>query len=494
MILRVCLIGVLSIETLFPLESGITIGREDGWKDIISFESVTKKRGRWGDLDLVLADAGASAREQTDLMINFDSHNFTDESAHYYIGGEMKLVSEVETAFGKGSGLFDGDINTLTITPRNDALFSPGIWWTDVTISFWLYPVTLGNGEVVFSWDGVRTAGEGVLHQALSCTFRNRRLLWNFTNFFVPPDRKGYSMKLYGITPLLPRRWHHHMVRFDSRSGLLEYCVDGIPEAIEYATTDNSDGGTICLPVIGNILSGNLEVGKQYTGLLDEFLIEKAFTEKPVLRRYEGISGRVTSGVFDLGYTGTRITCIDAVYATPDATDLYFYYRTADTLFTYTSLESEWVQFEPGDAFSEEVRGKYVQLLVEFYPDGSQTRSPSLSSITIRYEPDMPPPPPADVYAIAGNGKVTLYWKPVNFYDIMGYEIYYGNAPGHYHGTGSSGGDSPVNVGNVNKYELDGLENGKLYYFAIVAYDSAEIPHRSIFSIEVSARPSGLLE
>jgi hypothetical protein len=484
----------VSIEAVFPLEYQITIGKEDNWKDMIVLDQVTKKTGRWGYIDLVLADADASPLESTDLLLHFDSGIVRDEALHYTADGEQILISHEETAFGEGSALFDGQKNAITLSASENALFRPGIWWNDVTISFWLYPVTLANGEVIFSWDGARTYDEGILHQSISCTFYERKLIWNFTNIFLTTDAGRHLLTLTGITPLLPRRWHHHMIRWNSTSGLIEYCVDGIQEAVSHTTAGNRDGGSVYLPLIGDILPGSLLIGKNYTGLIDEFGIVNEFTEKPVLKRHEGITGRAVSSVFDLTYTGTRVIRIDAVYDSPETTDIYFFYRVADALFTFTSLDSEWVQFEPGEPFKEDIKGKYIQLLVELFPNGAQDLSPSLSSLTIRYEPDIPPPPPSEVYAIPGNGKVTLYWKPVNYYDIMGYEIYYGNAPGQYHGTGSTSGDSPVDAGNVTHFELDGLENGRLYYFAVVAYDGAAIQHRSIFSVEVSARPSGLLE
>jgi len=40
---------------------------------------------------------------------------------------------------------------------------------------------------------------------------------------------------------------------------------------------------------------------------------------------------------------------------------------------------------------------------------------------------------------------------------------------------------------------MEGLENGKLYYFAITSYDNAEIPHESVFSREISIRPSAII-
>jgi hypothetical protein len=110
------------------------------------------------------------------------------------------------------------------------------------------------------------------------------------------------------------------------------------------------------------------------------------------------------------------------------------------------------------------------------------------------YEPDLPPPPPPGVVAVPGNQKVTLFWKRVNLRDIAGYEIYYGERPGSYNGRISLQGESPINAGNVTEFEITGLENGKIYYFTVVAYDNSPIPHQSVFSKEVHARPSGLLE
>ena len=97
------------------------------------------------------------------------------------------------------------------------------------------------------------------------------------------------------------------------------------------------------------------------------------------------------------------------------------------------------------------------------------------------------------LYAEAGNGKVTLYWSPVNEDDLQGYFVYYGPQPGSYRGRDSDLGPSPIDVGSVSQVEVTGLSNSKLYYFAVVAYDGTDPPHRSLFSREVSARPSRLL-
>ena len=97
------------------------------------------------------------------------------------------------------------------------------------------------------------------------------------------------------------------------------------------------------------------------------------------------------------------------------------------------------------------------------------------------------------MYAEAGNGKVHLYWNSVNEDDLGGYFVYYGSQPGNYRGNDSDLGPSPINVGRISQVEVTGLSNSRLYYFSVVAYDATDPPHRSLFSREVSARPSRLL-
>jgi hypothetical protein len=131
--------------------------------------------------------------------------------------------------------------------------------------------------------------------------------------------------------------------------------------------------------------------------------------------------------------------------------------------------------------------------MVELYPDGARHRSPEVSELRLVYEQDLPPVPPTGLYAVAGSGKVRLYWNRVNEDDIGGYFIYYGSEPGSYRGSDSDLGASPIDAGNVSQIEVTGLSNSRLYYFAVVAYDDTDPPHRSLFSREISARPSNML-
>jgi hypothetical protein len=94
------------------------------------------------------------------------------------------------------------------------------------------------------------------------------------------------------------------------------------------------------------------------------------------------------------------------------------------------------------------------------------------------------------VMAVAGNGKVMLSWRAVNDLTAKGYLVYYGSSPHTYLGTGAAQGASPIDVGSSTRAEIGGLDNGELYYFAVVSYDASEPRQQSPFSAEVSARPS----
>jgi hypothetical protein len=92
--------------------------------------------------------------------------------------------------------------------------------------------------------------------------------------------------------------------------------------------------------------------------------------------------------------------------------------------------------------------------------------------------------------ATPGNGKVTLTWRKVNDLSVKGYLVYYGSSPRNYLGTGATQGDSPLDAGSATTIEIDGLDNGSLYYFAVTAYDTSTPRQQSEFGAEVSARPS----
>jgi hypothetical protein len=303
-------------------------------------------------------------------------------------------------------------------------------------------------------------------------------------------------VSLSGTKQLLPRTWHHHLLRFDSREGLLEYRLDGLPEAILHVTDTGREAGSIAVPVLGSAFSGALVLGAGFTGFMDELRISRRFVDDPVLSRFLGKTGVATSRIIDLGYSATRIARIETVDATPSDSGIEFSYQAADTWGGRRLLktDTDWVPFVPGSDFGDTLKARYIQLRVEMYPDGSRTQSPRLSSLRVVYEPNLPPAPPAGLVATAGNGKVTLTWRKVNDLNVKGYVVFYGTSPHNYLGTGAAQGSSPVDAGSSTTIEIGGLENGSLYYFAVAAYDTSDPRQQSEFSAETSARPSRIFK
>ena len=473
-------IAALSLTALVASTPARALEREvvvDGggprpWVRMASTAGLRTGAGRWGLQDLVLQDAAYRAGPDTAMLLHLDSVPFIDATGTYRSGQEAGVVSIREKMLGDGAAAFHGGTTALVLS--GPPLLGDG----DFTIEFWLYPVNLVDGERVLSWSADRWTGARIQTQRLTAAVRGRTLLWQLDGVFLQDARR----ELPGLTHLVPRTWSHHMLRYDSRSGLLEYLVGGLPEAVGYLTDSGRDGGTP-LSMLSDT-PGRLVIGEPFTGLLDELRVSHRLEEDPQLTMYPTAAGTAVTEPLDLGHPGSRVTLIEAVRSEPGSTAVLFFYRVSDS--PLLSDARAWTPFEPGAALSS-TPGRYVQIKAELYSDRNQ--SPSLSRLRVVYEPDIPPYPPARVTAEAGDGTVTVRWTPVLQDDLAGYLIYYGDAPGRYRGTDSMQGPSPVDVGRSSIVTLTGLENGKLYYFSVVSYDRSYPAQQSEFSAEVAARP-----
>jgi hypothetical protein len=486
-IMLLCIIPAYTIEVEF------TLGRENDnpWQDLIMLDRIVKEQGKWGYYDLVLDEGEYSLNTTTDLLIHFNNIPVTDISGNYITSQDFPLLTENNFILGNSSGAFNGRDNTINLYPQEGSIFNFGCM--DFSIEFWLYPLFLNDGEEIITWNASFLINGVRIPQSFKCKIENRRLVWVFNNFFTDTFMNRIietDYELTSITALLPKEWHHHILRFNSATGLLEYMIDGIPEAIIYITETGNEGSSVYTPVPNP--GEPLLICKNYTGLVDELQFTRSFFEDFSLNRYNSIKGTAVSRIFDLKHTGSVVKEIVAEYDTPENTDMSFYYRVSNELVSYTYLDSEWIPFIPNDDDFDFESGRYLQLKFELLPDGKKENTPSLSEITVIYEPDLPPSPPLEVVAIAGNGEVTLKWQHVRGLDVKGYEIFIGEEPNNY--VNNPDIYSPIDVGYVNSYTLNGLTNGKLYYFSIVTYDESDPPNKSIFSKEISARPQRILQ
>ena len=477
-----------------------------------------------------------------DLSLSFDESRpglFTDSAGNYRItvSPSIEPVERRHARAGFGAALFRGTGTAargslsagekpLVIEPCNaPALFSPGSRIRDFSLEFWLYPLNMENGEQILSWISSRPAQDAVSRNAkngktasgdytfqrIQCESSKNRLRWSFLDFFTSPDGSKYiNINIAGNSPVVPKTWSHHLIRFDSMTGMVEYLVNGKTEAIEYASSTGHEGGEVYNPIAGT--GGSFTLGAGFTGMLDEFRIYGAWVSNPMIQKYLRQGGRLITHAIDLGEGNSSVLKVEAFggrtfiqdarisgdfrengrFRFSDDSELQFFIRAAENPYQWD--DSDWRAFTPGAEIAGAARGRYLQIAVDFYPSAGGEASPYLEELRVTYLADEPPLPPSALTAAAFDGGVQLRWKNSPDTDTAGYLVYYGESADEYFGTGAVQGASPVDAGNRNSIFIEGLKNGTLYYFRVAAYDrrnpgNASSFHAGEFSREVRARP-----
>ncbi|MCL2194076.1 MAG: hypothetical protein FWB78_11880 [Treponema sp.] len=509
---------------------------------------------RPGSVLLLSSERGFAPRQapSADLVLTFDEgtpFRFRDSVGHYRVSVSqgVESVDRRHARAGSGAALFQGGspmaVGTfhsqvpgnvtaggpLVIEPQSSAaLFSPNTSIRDFTLEFWLHPLHMENGEQILQWVSARpggfahpyqrtavVAGGNFTFQRIIAMSSRNRLHWSFTNFFSSPDRTtNIDINISGVTPLVPRTWSHHLIRFDADTGMIEYLVNGRPEAIVYATSTGREGGEVYTPITGE--NGSFVLGGNFTGMMDEFRIHGNFAPGAVTRRYPLNGGRIETRAIDLGVGNNQVLMLEASggrtsvrnlrassdfrrngrFRFADNSEMHFFIRASNNPFRW---DNPWQPVTPGEALLPgAIVGRYVQLAVDFYPSADGETSPFLEEIRLVYIRDDPPLPPTRLVAVAMDGAVQLTWRHSPNPNTQGYLIYYGTADNEFFGHGATLGPSPISVGMRNSIVIEGLQNGTLYFFRVAAYshrssghllDDSVSYHVGEFSNEARARP-----
>jgi hypothetical protein len=477
-----------------------------------------------------------------DLDVSFDEgrpDRFSDNQGNYRIrvSGAAQSANERLARYGRGAALFTGEDRyygaPITIQPTLSSLFAPGRSIRDFSLEFWLYPGNMENGEQIIAW----TAAE---NQRILCEASKNRIRWTFQELFAPPEklrqtsgiRAGNNGSIAGERPrlviamesrgsIIPRRWSHHLIRYNADTGLLEYLVDGRIENMAYTTANGREGGDVYTPLINR--DGAFVLGSRFSGMLDEFRIynkvinapghttafDNTSLELPELAKFPREGGRIETRSIDLGKPGSVVLKIEASggrlgsggrgitgkniymgktnFRFPDDSTLQFFIRAGEDQYRFSQIP--WIPLIPGETVPNTIKGRYVQLAVAFYPSRDCETSPYLEEVRIGYNSNEAPYPPALVSARALDGAVELSWRVSPDEDVSGYLIYYGTSSGVYYGQGTALGASPIDAGNRTSLRIDGLQNGTLYFFAVIAYNGTGLRPDGKFSREISARP-----
>jgi len=468
----------------------ITLGAEDGWKGAV-FHNLKTVPGKGGFPDLVLRRTELTATPgRTDILLPMNQREPKDQTGNYLIQKEPEF-SDRYFRSGSGSATFNRENQMTLKAVKGGTFFSPFSNWEDFTIEFWLYPANPREGEKILQWKGLGRRNNEIYSQSILCHFINRRLVWTFDNLFQLPGTPESHFEISG-DPVLPRQWNHHLLRYNSKTGLLEYLINGTPSAIIYTTDSGSESSNVYSPRIGEN-PGQIVIGSGFTGFMDEFRIERYFNEDRSTGRYN-LPGYGASRIVDLQYADSQLNNVSAVVSNPGNTTVLPYYfitnnfleaeRTVKSFHGETSILSPDSQWK-SSADHIDGKGRYLVLAFLLYPDKKTDETPGLSYLQIDYTPALPPLPPS--YLKAGRdetGRFKVEWNPSASPDVEGYLLYFGENPGEYIYPGS-----PLKIEKENYIYIDGLSSFKQYFFAVKSYSGKETPRYSDFSYEISVRP-----
>lgn len=507
--LRNCIKKVLLFVALVLIAAGsflvfaeeIKLGGKAGWPVFQSQENITTGKGRFGYDCIELASNSFVFDDYTDLLINFEDTALPIAEGDYRIlANNLKPTNQTKN--GKYAGL-SRNIGGLTIEGNPGSFFGSEGLMGSFSIEFWLRPSIAENGETIIQWQSSKVVDGRLVYQVLNGSFNKGHMEWLLSNFFdFYGDAAGAKdIILKGSTKVIPETWSYHVLSFDCETGILEYIVNGITEDLTYITTNRREEGEVCLVVLGT--PSSIDICSEYTGSIDDLRILRRPYSPPDFQSAENAGSLGHAQFLPQGgrfitrpimvSNGSRLNSLTAEMNVPSQTEVCYYVRSGDNFYGWTDDYPEWKPVESGEAITG-VTGLYFQVAAELLPDGNGEKTPTITEISLDFTELVEPLPPFIVKAVAGNGSVTVSWNYSVEDSAGGYYLYYGTRPGEYLGRMALEGDSPINVGNTTSYTVTGLENGKIYYFAVAAWSVYDMRVVGNLSKEVFARPLAKLK
>ncbi len=498
---------ILFFASAFSETKTVTLGGKAGWPALASSVGLSRGKGRLGYEALALssellasesaagslpgldARTGDPSAAGDDLYLSFDSRDVTDATGNYAtVSSTFVPVGSSKARRGNGAALCNTDGSGLVLKGSPRSIFGVAGQLGSFGVDFWLYPSVTENGDVLFQWRSSRVSDGQPMYQYIRASLAKGRVEWKFSNVWTKTGGQPIELSLAGGRVLVPGTWSHHALSYDASTGLLEYDVDGSVEAIAYATSTGGESGDVFPAFLGT--PADIALCPRYSGLIDEFRLRRSplrldslDARHATLDRFSSGGGRFVSNPVDSGAANSSLTSISAVTSEPGGTGTAFFVRAGDNFYSWTDDYPAWIPVESGETLIG-IAGRYFQVSGELYPDGTGSVSPSVTSVTLSIEEDSPPWPPARLAAVAGDGSVSLSWPASVDADVKGYLVYYGGRPGEYLDSGS-----PIDVGSARSCTVEGLKNGKLYYFSVAAYDAAGSRDPGELSAETNARP-----
>ncbi len=485
---KIVFLLIMPLFSLYPADREYEIGNK--FWPLAEMVNIEKKFDINSNISLTVRENEFSPDAKTILLMHFNENDEYDatgrsRASNLNISVDLKKL-------GKGGGLFNENSSSLVLNTEGRSFFPDRVYSGDFTVEFWLYSRNTKDGETYFIYENYTDTGTSTLPQLFRCYLEDRCVTWEIKNLFLPFEKSPFSLTLKGNKRIIPLKWSHHLLRYSSETGLLEYLFDGIPEAVAYVNREGKEGGSTYPFYAGD--SSRIEMGKNFTGALDEFRIQGEWVENLSLSRIGYHSGYFITDIIDLKHSKSEIFDVDFRDIVPPGTDVKYYYYLTDSPSFPGADSSGWKQLVRGKGRLS--GGRFLYIKGELFSDGEKKSSPAVNQIRLKYDEKSPPPPPRVVKAEALDKKIKLRWSSVPDSDIDGYLVYIGEKPGHYFGSETGSVASPVDAGLKNSLVIDNLDNSKIYYFTVCSYYKTASATGSIikkggsYSSEISARPS----
>ena len=475
----------------FSEKAVFNLGGKTGGNNLLSSKNTKIQSAKFGYGAMGLVSAPAKFSEMTDMYLSFDFSEPVEETGSYTLLSYTTIRSSAKAAkFGEGAALYSTQSKEdgVKLRPGKDSFFAGSSPVHSFTIEFWLKPQIIESGSVILKWWSSLSNKKDTMFQNIIAAVSGSKIEWSFLNIWQDKDNKGLDIKLSGYSNLVPEIWSHHLVTYNEDTGLLEYRVNGKVEAVTYLTDTRKENRQVLFSMLGT--EADVTIGSKYSGLIDEFRITKLFSEQgmpwqisALFEKFAPEGGRIETNLIDTNGNKSAVKMLRAVLDKPDQTDVEFFIRASNNPFNWNNNYPEWKSVRANEKIKN-IEGRYFQLACAIYPDAAGLKSPLVHSISLEYEKDNPPLPPAKVIAKPANGAVMLSWSPSVNFDVKGYLVYFGEQRGEYFAAGS-----PIDVGNTINFKIEGLKNGKIYFFAVAAYDEENGGHPGDLSQEVWARP-----
>jgi hypothetical protein len=485
----------LAVSGVFPRETTTVFGGKSGWQTLSLADGIARSTGQFGYESLELAPNDQKADEASDCFFDFERERTVDSAGHYRVIKEP--VSYTRGIMGTGAALFSGN-GGIRLRGGQSSLFgAPGLMGS-FTMEFWLKPAIVENGEVILNWQSSRIINGYPQYQSFGTYFFNNKMAWNATNIFEGYTSNGGEVQISSSRVIVPEVWARHSISFDETTGLLEYRIDGVLEAVRYLTSTGTESGDIFQPHMGDV--SELEICSAYSGALDSLHFRRDFRAVEYTADYTVLPGGGRANLYNPAggrfetqpvrtLPGSGFKSLSVIAGTPKETAVQYFVRAGEDIYNWTDSFPAWVPVEPGKDTSRQVTGEYFQAAAALYPDGAGARSPSVTQISLVIDEMEPPLPPFLVRAEIFDSAVTVSWRSSPDTQGAAYYVYYGERPGEYLGRIAREGPSPVSAGQGNSVTLNGLQNGKIYYFAVAACSKSTPQLMGELSAEIPARP-----